>query len=415
MRATVKALCVALLALARLATAGDAPGTRAPTRIPAEPVELALRTLASERGFQVVYVSAQLDGRSTRGASGDLTVQEALTQVLRGTGLTFHEMPGSGVIIEPIASQKEPASAHPREAAAARSKPPPSDGGSSDASPAQLGRVTIEASKERQALWHRVNQFVGAVVARPYDESLIRWNAPVCPLVAGLSKDVGEFILRRISQAAADARVPLAGRVCQPNLYVVATDQPDQLLKKWWTRDRWMYSTVRGVHPAYSFIQSTRPIRVWYNTYTGCTGVTQDGPGVSPSALTGFGSPGFAPQNCANDVGGGSLLSYSVVHSIVSAIIIVDFRRMKNVSIRQIADYVALVGLADVRQDPGTTPVPSILWLFGRATPPPQGLSTWDRALLYSLYNTRQSDRLQVSEIELNMVRRIAPYPGREK
>lgn len=410
MKATVKGLmAVALLAVARLATAGDAPASREPTRIPAEPLEQALRTLASERGFQVVYVSAQLDHRRTRGASGDLTVGEALTQVLRGSGLTFHEMSGGGVVIEPIASQNDSATAHGREVAAARPKALPSDGSFPDASPAQLGRVTVEASKDRQALRRRVDQFVGAVVVRPYDESLVRWNAPVCPLVAGLSKDVGEFILRRISQAAIDARVPLAGRACHPNLYVVATDQPDLLLKKWWARDRSMYETARGVHPVYSFLQSRRPIRVWYNTYTGCTGVTQDGPGISPSALTGFGRPGFAPPNCASDAGGASHLSYPIVQSIVSAIIVVDFHQMKDVTIRQMADYVALVGLADVRQDPGPTPAPSILRLFGHATPPPRELSPWDRALLYSLYNTRQSDRLQVPEIELSMVRRIAP------
>lgn len=408
-------VAVALLAIARLAAAGDAQSLREPTRIPAEPLGLALRTLAADHRFQVVYVSGQVDHQRTRGASGDLTIDEALTRILRGTGLTFHRMSASGIVIEPIAAQENAASAHPREVAAARLQPTRSNGSSSDASPAQLGGVTIEASKERQALRRRVHQFVGAVVVRPYDQSLIRWNAPVCPLVAGLSRDVGELILRRISQAAVDARVPLAGRVCHPNLYVVMTDHPDVLLKKWWARDRWMYNTVGGVRPVYSFLQSRRPIRVWYNTYTGCTGIAQDGTGVTPADLTGFGPPGFAPPICADDAGGATNLSYSIVHSIVSAIVVIDLRQMKNATIRQIGDYVALVGLADVRQDPQPTAAPSILWLFGHATPPPGGLSSWDRALLYSLYNTRQSDKLQVPEIELTMVRRIAPKPGLEK
>jgi hypothetical protein len=80
-------------------------------------------------------------------------------------------------------------------------------------------------------------------------------------------------------------------------------------------------------------------------------------------------------------------------------------------TIGQLADYVALVGLADVRLDADPSAAPSILELFaGHATAPP-GLTPWDRALLYSLYTTRQTDREQVQNMESTMVRRIAPGP----
>jgi hypothetical protein len=46
--------------------------------------------------------------------------------------------------------------------------------------------------------------------------------------------------------------------------------------------------------------------------------------------------------------------------------------------------------------------------LFRDGTPP-RGLTRWDKALLYSLYNTGHSDKLQVSEMESAMVKRIAP------
>jgi hypothetical protein len=132
-----------------------------------------------------------------------------------------------------------------------------------------LPRVTIEASKERQALRRRVNKFVTAVVVQPENESLIRWNAPICPLVAGLPRNIGEFMLARISQAALAARAPLR-----------------------------------------------------------------------------------------TDTDGGG--------------------------------------------------VPTILRLF-RDPKPPDGLTPWDRALLYSLYNTSQSGKLQLIDMEVTMVKRIAP------
>lgn len=48
----------ACFATVHLAVAGNGPvDIRKPTNIPAEPLGMALQTLAKERGFQVVYVS----------------------------------------------------------------------------------------------------------------------------------------------------------------------------------------------------------------------------------------------------------------------------------------------------------------------------------------------------------------------
>jgi hypothetical protein len=276
------------------------------------------------------------------------------------------------------------------------------------AAKSELPKVTIEATKERQALRHQVDQFVAAVVVRPWDESLIRWNVPICPLVAGLPREFGEFMLKRISQAAIDAHAQLAGKVCRPNLYVVATDSPDLLLKKWWKRDRHMYDTARGIPPIERFVRSRRPIRVWYNAGFGCGGAARARPRVSAGAPAGFGPSGFGPPLCTGGDGIDTHLSYGDIRSISSAIVVIDLRRMKNVAIQQMADYVALVTLADVRLDTDPTSAPSILWLFSQATPPP-GLSPWDQALLYSLYNTTQTDKLQVSEMESTMAMRMAP------
>jgi hypothetical protein len=98
----------------------------------------------------------------------------------------------------------------------------------------------------------------------------------------------------------------------------------------------------------------------------------------------------------------------STASDISSAMIVVDGRQMKNINLGQMADYVALVGLADLRLDTDSTPVPSILDLFGHGTPP-QELTVWDRAFLYSLYNTNHMSTLEVPEMEITMTRRIAP------
>jgi hypothetical protein len=112
---------------------------------------------------------------------------------------------------------------------------------------APLDTVTVEAQRERKELEREVNEFVFAVAVRSVHDSLSRWNTPVCPLVAGLPKEQGEFVLARLSQIATAAKAPLAGEHCTANFYVIVTSQPELLLKKWQARDRRMFDTRNGM------------------------------------------------------------------------------------------------------------------------------------------------------------------------
>ncbi|MGA7539435.1 MAG: hypothetical protein WBW93_11800, partial [Steroidobacteraceae bacterium] len=292
--------------------------------------------------------------------------------------------------------------------AGAQPRPPPASRRSRPAAAASLGAVTVEASEERRALRLKVDRFVASAIVQPSGDALDRWSVPICPLVAGLPRAWGELILERISMAAVDAHAPLAGRVCHPNLFVVAHDQVAQFVRQWLAQDRTAFDfNDQGIESFYRFFDSKRPIRAWYNTRWG----NPDGGACMPAesaAALGAGLPqSLDAQTCANGVD--THLTYSSTASnITSAIVVVDTSRMKGMTTRQLADYIALVGLADVRLDAGPTPVPSILALFAQGTPP-SGLTRWDRALLYSLYNTSQADRLQIPEMEIAMLRRIAP------
>lgn len=118
---------------------------------------------------------------------------------------------------------------------------------------------------------------------------------------------------------------------------------------------------------------------------------------------------GFSARAPVCTSGVDTRLNYADTRSILSVLVVVDLRQTKGITIQQLADYVIVIGLAKVRPDVGPGVVPSILELFGGHPPPPQGMTTWDRALLYSLYHTRQEDKQQLQDIESGMVRRIAP------
>ncbi|MGH8289710.1 MAG: hypothetical protein ACREV7_11890 [Steroidobacteraceae bacterium] len=278
----------------------------------------------------------------------------------------------------------------------------------SAAANAAVPKVTIESARQRQALRRQVNQFAASVVAQQGSESIVRWNEPVCPLVAGLPRNFGEFILARISQAARTAGAPLAGSSCRANLFVIATAHPDVVLKKWLAQDPDV-DTRDGVERMRRFLASTRPIRVWYNTVHSCDGAVSNGvvAAAGLNATMGDSNPSgnLGPSYCQNSMD--THLSYGDVRLIYSAIVVIDTGSLERVTIGQLADYVSLVGLVKVRPDTDGEGAPTILRLF-RDPSPPQALTPWDRALLYSLYNTNQSGKLQLVDMESVMVGRIA-------
>ncbi len=88
-------LCIIMVAIAADALAP----VKRPTNIPAQSLGAALQELARERGFQIVYVSEDVNSLRTGGAVGDLTPTEALQKLLEGTGLTFRYLDEKTVVI----------------------------------------------------------------------------------------------------------------------------------------------------------------------------------------------------------------------------------------------------------------------------------------------------------------------------
>jgi iron complex outermembrane recepter protein len=95
--ASVVALTLCIIVVA-IADDPLAPVKRT-TNIPAQSLGAALQELAKERGFQIVYVSEDVNSSRTGGAVGDLTPAEALQKLLEGTGLTFRYLDEKTVVI----------------------------------------------------------------------------------------------------------------------------------------------------------------------------------------------------------------------------------------------------------------------------------------------------------------------------
>ncbi len=307
--------------------------------------------------------------------------------------------------------------------AAAQQPPTSAPAASTAQAPPQ---VTVSA--RRAQLQPRVFQFVRQVSGPVGAAGLARWQVPVCPNVTGLSKDEGEYVLVRISEIARAAGVPLAYEDChRPNLFVWVTPDPKKLLNAMHKERPEVTFGEADPKVVNAFIAADRPAKTWYDSLMetaddarpiygsmngmvativmGSYGAVDNGKGTTPP-----------PAQTMRDTKGGntndferaSRVTRTMVMAFTEVYIVVDAGRLPGITRRQFADYVAMVGLAEINPDAELGDTPTILKLFDGA---PQAalpaMSDWDQAFLKSLYTVDQNIKVQQGQIALDMVRQI--------
>jgi hypothetical protein len=165
------------------------------------------------------------------------------------------------------------------------------------------------------------------------------------------------------ANAQSTTGAPLASDHCKPNLYIVVSANPDALLKAWNKRDVWMFGDEADQGGGRTNVRA-RATRIVFNE-------TRD---------------------------------------LTSALIMVDSSRARGVNFMQLASYIAMLGLAEIRADADVAEAPSIMHLFSRSeNDRPPGLSSWDEAFLKALYHTEQTDKQQLGEIKTTMIEGLLP------
>lgn len=252
-----------------------------------------------------------------------------------------------------------------------------------------------KAVRERQ-----LQAFVKRVPATNNGEALARWVAPICPVVAGMTREQGEYVLLRLFQVARAAGAPvIGGGRCTANVYIVATADPEGLAKAWARRSPATFTDGKAPEIR-DFEETNRPVRAWYDTRIDRS-MTM---GNSPFAnLPGMGDKKVIPH--AVDT---RLLTNSP-YALSAAIVVVDSTRVAGIKVGALADYLALTVLAQLKPQADAGTAPSILSLFSTpaGSDPPEGLTAWDTAFLYALYHTDLEDLHQASAIAASMERQL--------
>ena len=380
------ALTIALL-LSATHSRGEEPNSQH-FDIPVQALSGALNEFAQQSHQQILFAPDLVAQKHSTLVHADLRPLVALNLLLEDSGLTFKTtLNGTILIVNPselhAAATSAPASRMKHDA-------DPSD---SDAS---LATLTVESSKDREIVRRQIRNYVSAITIPSYEVSLGRWERrePLCPLVAGLTNNDGEYLLTRLSQIGAAAGVPLAPEHCKPNFFVIVTSVPDELIQAWSKRDPWMFDDDAddGGTKIHRFLYASTPVRVWYN--------------VSFSDLEGL----PLHWQFRNGVSGRQGFYAGGLRDLSSVILIVDANLTKGVSFDQLAGYLAMVGLAQVRLDAKLGDAPTILQVFSNSEKAPiPGLSPWDQAYLKALYHTDRSDKAQRLAIARTMAREIVP------
>jgi hypothetical protein len=366
--------------------------------IPAEDLGTALLTLAAVTHQQIAFDYKSVADYKSTALSGTYTVAEGL-HVLIGTApfligatpsgvLTVAVKPASGAVDASTVTEQLPAAAEL----------------TASGSSALQGEVIISATRAQLA--PRVRTFVNEISVLEPGAGLARWHVPVCPQVTGLQREDGEFILWRISEVARGAGVRLAGERCHPNLFVFVTLDPKQLLTDMKRQRAGTFGRAAPVEID-EFIATPRVARVWYDS-------AMESPD-SFAPANGF--PPFGQMTAATGLPGGTVttdwerasrVTRTVERVFTGVCIVIDKAHLQGVALGQLADYIAMVGLTQIKPGAQLGDAPTILKLFDGA---PQaalpGMSDWDQAFVKSLYATEQAVTVQRSEIARGMLREI--------
>jgi hypothetical protein len=176
---------------------------------------------------------------------------------------------------------------------------------------------------------------------------------------------------------------------------VEAARERERVAKAWNRRDVYLFDNGddHGGTEIRKFLDAKLPIRAWYNVEI----YNDDGTPLNYLDTT----PGLGLQGARKNVHPmPSRISFEDVRDLSSVIVLIDASRATGVSYGQLAAYVAMVGLAEIKIDATASSAPSILQLFSDiAKPAPTGLTEWDEAFLKGLYQSNHVDQQQILAI----------------
>ncbi len=273
--------------------------------------------------------------------------------------------------------------------------------------PAETGETTVDSltvTARKVPEEEAIKGFVTSVSEMTANRRLGRWDRKVCPGVVNLRADYAQALNDRIAATATEVGLDVGEPGCKPNMIIIGTDKSEalarQLVKEQPDAFAKYDGAVRGsIKDLEAFQSSPAAIRWWHVTDR----TTADGQRYVKGASVRVREVGRIKGSTRDD--------------FASVIIIMDVSRIGKVRFTSLADYIAMVGLAQVDPDADLAGVSSVLNLFAdRAAgiEPVAALTEWDKAYLKGLYAARRDVRrgqTQEDDITRSMIKDLGGTP----
>jgi hypothetical protein len=267
------------------------------------------------------------------------------------------------------------------ETVSTQTAPQTAPAASSSDEPTDLGDVVVEGRR----LQDMTEDFVREVGQPARGRGLARWKDGVCVGVANLQPEMAQYIVDRVSTVAQDLGLKPGEPGCNPSVLIVAAADGNAFTQEFVAMRPRLFvmgasGTDLGRNALERFKTTERPVRWW----------TVSMPTDSDTGAVAVRLPGEeAPMI---QVRGASRLTTQIVDVTKRSFVIVDVNKINGVNLTQLADYIAMVTLAQVDPDADTSGYATVLNLF--QTPDQvEGLTEWDMAYLQGLYDAQRTLR----------------------
>ena len=259
-----------------------------------------------------------------------------------------------------------------------------------------LPTESVTVNGQKLAPEDKLQDFVRSYAAHSgFAAKMARWKAGICPIVAGLPEAHSKFVIERVRQVANQVGAPVAAAGCKSNIDIVFTLHPQVLLDGIRKKNR----VLLGYHEAGEEEQLatvSHPVQAWYTTQTvdlqGSTSIDDKlrnhGGFYIDSPMGPLYPQIFVPDAPAVHVTG-SHLGDGLASELFHVVITIDLARVQGQTVGALADYVAMLSLAQTLSFEACAPVLSITNLVSQGCDDglkAESVTANDLAYLQALY-----------------------------
>ncbi|MEM1194600.1 MAG: hypothetical protein AAGH57_00725 [Pseudomonadota bacterium] len=246
-------------------------------------------------------------------------------------------------------------------------------------------RIVVEAPRTDRERRAELRNMVTNIINKPREgRTVATYFKAICPRVIGLPEAETRVIEERIRDNAEALGVNhRAAEKCKPNVTVVFVPPSKGPPEAWLTADNDMLGHLLSYQRS-DVLQEEDPVRAWtFNEVRSADGAALPEPNGQRIA---------GPLDFANPVRLLSRLRTNATVEITGAAVMIELTSAMNKTLGQLADYASMRTFGNSRSlSADAKPAADTILTLFRDEDPPEGLTTFDRAVISKLYDTSRN------------------------